>query len=101
MLVLVNVLKVFFIIIKDCRIDVDVDSCVFINVWEGQGSKGFFQLIKVIRDCFFELLECNLQFCLSYVKFSNNFVDDFFCWFFGLDLRLLDEIWSLVEQIFC
>ena len=40
MLALVNALKALPIIIKTCRIDVDVDSRVLIDAWEGQEGKG-------------------------------------------------------------
>lgn len=101
MLALVNALKALPTTIKDCRIDVNVDSRVLINAWEGQGSKGFPQLTKATRDRFFELSERNLQLRLSHVKSSNNLADDPSRRLSGLDSRLSDETWSLVEQTFC
>lgn len=61
--------------IKECRIDVDIDSRVLIDAWEGQGSKGSPQLTKATKDLFFELSERNLQLRLSHVKSSNNPAD--------------------------
>ena len=55
MLALVNALKAFPTTIKNCRTDVNVDSRVLIDAWEGQGSKGSPQLTKATKDLFFEL----------------------------------------------
>ena len=100
MLALVNALKALPTTIKNCRIDVDVDSRVLIDAWEGQGSKGSPQLTKATKDLFFELSERNLQLRLSHVKSSNNPVDGPSRRLSGLDSRLSDETWSLVEQTF-
>jgi len=100
MLALVNALKAPPATIKDCRIDVDVDSRVLIDAWEGQGSKNSPQLSKVTKDLFFELSERNLQLPLSHVKSSNNPADGPSRRLSGLDSRLSDETWSLVEQTF-
>ena len=102
MLALVNSLKALPTTIKDCRIDVDVDSRVLIDAWEGQGSKGSPQLTKATKDLSFELTlsERNLQFRLSHVKSGNNPADGPSRRLSGLDSRLSDETWSLVEQTF-
>ena len=100
MLALVNALKALPSSIKDCRLDVDVDSRVLIDVWEGQGSKGSPQLTKATKDLFFELAECNLQLRLSHVKSSHNPADGPSRRLSRLDSKLSDESWGLVEQTF-
>ena len=90
MLALVNALKTLPTTIKNCRIDVDVDSRVLIDAWEGQGSKGSLQLTNATKDLFFELSERNLQLRLSHVKSSNNLADGPSRRLSGLDSRLSD-----------
>ena len=100
MLALVNALKALPSSIKDCRLDVDVDSRVLIDVWEGQGSTGSPQLTKATKDLFFELAERNLQLRLSHVKSSHNPADGPSRRLSRLDSKLSDESWGLVEQTF-
>ena len=100
MLALVNALKALPATIKHCRIDVDVDSRVLIDAWEGQGSKNSPQLTKITKDLFFELSERNLQLNLNHVKSGDNPADGPSRRLSRLDSKLSDEAWSLVEQTF-
>lgn len=73
MLALVNALKAFPTTIKNCRTDVNVDSRVLIDAWEGQGSKGSPQLTKATKDLFFELSNAVRRWSGNNARSSNKY----------------------------
>lgn len=61
--------------IRDCRVDVQVDSQVVIDTINGQGSKSSPQLTAATKELFFLLRDRNLQIKLSHVPSALNLAD--------------------------
>ena len=68
MLALVKALKATPREIRDCRVDVNVDSQVVIDTVGGEGSRSSPQLTAATKDLYFTLVERNLQLKLFYVS---------------------------------
>ena len=98
MLALVNAIKALPASLRDCRVDVYVDSTVRIGVWEGQGSKKSPQLTKASKDLFYALSDRNFQLSLFHVKSSDNQADGPSRRLSKSDSKLSAWAWALVEQ---
>lgn len=100
MLALVNAMKALPASLRDCGVDVYVDSTVLIGIWEGQGSKKSPQLTKASKDLFFMLSDRNIQLSLFHVRSSDNKTGGPSRRLSKLDSKLSDRAWGMVEQSF-
>ena len=100
MFALVNTIKALPASLRDCRVDVYVDSTVLIGVWKGQGSKKSPQLTKASKDLFYALSDRNFQLSLFHVKSSENQADGPSRRLSKSDSKLSARAWALVEQSF-
>jgi len=100
MLALVNALKVAPPEIRDCSVDVSVDSQVVIDTVTGQVSRSSPQLTAATKDLYFTLMERNLQLKLFHVSSEDNRADGSSRHLSPLDSTLLSESWRLVEDEF-
>ena len=75
MLALVNSIRAAPVYVRDCRVDVFVDSQVLIDSWYGQGSRTSLELTNATKDLFFVLAARNLQLNLFHVSSRENSAD--------------------------
>ena len=75
MLALVNSIRAAPECVRDCRVDVFVDSQVLIDSWYGQGSRKSLELTNTTKDLFFVLAARNLQLNLFHVSSRENSAD--------------------------
>lgn len=64
--------KEMLALVRDCRVDVFVDSQVLIVSWYVQGSRKSLELTNATKDLFFVLAACNLQLNLFHVSSREN-----------------------------
>ena len=65
MLALVSSIRAAPRCVRDCRVDMFVDSQVLIVSWYVQGSRKSLELTNATKDLFFVLAACNLQLNLG------------------------------------
>lgn len=99
MLALVNALQVAPISIRDCRVDVAVDSQVAIDTFQGQGSRTSSELTMAAKDLFYVLADWNIQLTLSHVSLIHNPADAPSRNISHLDSTLSPRVWSLVYPV--
>ena len=100
MLALVNTVKALPSNVKDCRLDVNVDSLVLIGTWEGQGSKKSPELTKATKELYWALSDRNLQLRLRHVKSNQNEADGPSRHMSRLDSKVSEKAWCLIERAF-
>lgn len=75
MLALVYELRAAPASIRNCRVDVAIDSQVVIDTWRGEGSKTSSELTAATKDLFRVLTDHNLQLTLSHIPSRDNQAD--------------------------
>ena len=72
MLAISNTIKATPEHVRDCRVDVQVDSQVAIDTYNGQRSKNSPQLRAATKELFFTVVSRNLQLELSHIAPDRN-----------------------------
>lgn len=86
--------------IRDCRVDLQVDSRVAIDTYYGQGSRKSHELTEVTKRLYQLVLGRNLQLELSYVPSKENEADAPSRRISAADATLSAKAWQRVECAF-
>lgn len=97
MLALVNSIRAAPECVRDCRVDVFVDSQVLIDSWYGQGSSKSLELTNTTKDLFFVLAARNRQLNLFHVSSRENSADGPSRTICLSDSKLSLSVWAQVE----
>jgi len=100
MLAIVRALQSVHADVRDCRVDVQVDSKVVIDTFQGQGSKSSPQLTLCTKELFFLLCKRNIQLKLYHVPSGENPADGPSRVLSLMDTTLSFRSWALVEECF-
>ena len=100
MLAISNAIKATPEHVRDCRVDVQVDSQVAIDTYNGQGSKNSPQLTAATKELYFTVVNRNLQLELSHIASDRNEADGPSRCLSALDSTLSPRVWELIEHTF-
>ena len=100
MIALCNALQAFQKHIRDCRVEVQVDSRVAMDTYYGQGSRKSCEFNEVTKQLYGDVVECNLQLELCYVPSKENQVDGPSRRISAVDVMLSAKAWERVQCAF-
>ena len=86
--------------VRDCRVDIQVDSRVAIDTFNGQGSRKSPQLTEVTKKLYQCMFQRNLQLELVYVPSEQNQADGPSRRLVASDAMLSKKAWEQVERAF-
>ena len=86
--------------IRDYRVDVQVDSCVAMDTYYGQGSRKSRELNEVTKQLYGVVVERNLQLELCYVPSKENQADGPYRRISAVNAMLLAKAWERVQCAF-
>ena len=86
--------------VRDCRVDIQVDSMVVLHVINGHGSKKSSQLTTLTKQLYTHLAERNIQLEVKYVPSASNPADTPSRRLGPSDARLSPSAWHRIQQVF-
>ena len=86
--------------VRDCRVDICVDSQVAIDAFRGEGSRNSLELTNATKKLYQTVFSRNLQLELSHISSGDNEADGPSRRLSCMDAMLTPKIWLQVQKAF-